>query len=421
MNRLVEQACRNVHRRKRVRAASILLTLSLIFCIGGQCVVKSLCAGIDKLDRSLPGRSIIVDDDKEHTVKKQLEETYKNSDEVEYIYPFTYVQSGDIIQADGATLLEGMGCEMWAYHPGLTEYICEGENREPENGEILLPQYMFDEFDVNNGEYQSGEEFVGTDLVIKLENSYNGNEKEYQFNVIGTYDNINVPMGNSFYVSSEIAEEMMEFSMEDMNSEENLAELLEEMQAEYPGEEIVVGETEVMYYVAVCLKDRGDVDNFIDEYGGIRQLEVADEVLDYFIYLGFIADIMTVFLFIAAFVQLVLATIHEARERKREIALWRTMGYSGKEVLTVAGLEYTFHALRSYLIAVAVSVAIMFAGNYMIQNWMVVSRRGYHLALDGSQMLLGLGMAMMLPVCAVIVTYMNTRKIQMAATLKEKE
>lgn len=418
--RYFESAWRNVRRRKRARAAGILLFLSLLFYVGGECAVQSVCERLEQMDKGLLARSIIIDDDREHTVMKQIQEEYSSSDEVGYIYPFVYAQSGSIGEVRDLPQMEGAGCDIWAYHPGLAEYMVSGKKEQLEKDEILIPQYVYNVGELAKNEYIRGDALVGKEIVIHLVNDFNGNIKYYHFRVAGTYDNVELGMEKDLYVESSVAEDMMEFMMEDINSEEQMEALAQEMEGE-EGENIIICETPISYYTAVCLKDRSKVADFISKYGGIRQQEVDDAFLDYFVYLGFIADVLAVFLFLAAVIQLLLATIHEAQERKHEVALMKSMGYSDRSILFIAGMEYLLHAVRAFGLACIVSAAGIIYGNYAIQHWLDVALHCYHLTIEGRQVIQALLLSMILPVCAVIVTYSKTRNIQMATALKEKE
>lgn len=401
----------NVRRRKKAAGAGILLFLSLLLFMGVNSGLESMNQSIYNTLETPLGRTIIIDDDKEHSEGKKLREQYKDNEDILAVYTYTNIQWGTWNCAEF-----NMEAGVCSYNPGLSQYIKSGgEIKTIGEGEIVIPYYLYGYGGKGKSEYICGDTFLGKTITIQMKNSNNEKVKNLELKVTGTYDNIAAVTGNDeIYVSDNLAVELSEFMMEDYNG--GVTEVVEHEDGTV---EENYTEITVPYFSAICFKNRKTAEKYMKQYDALYCLYIDESLVQYYDYLMLLGNILAIFLMLAAFVQLILSIINELDNRKKELALMQAMGYERHRIIYMIAAEYAIQTLIAFLLAITISEFGIQYGNYVIQHYLSMAEHGKHLTLMIDKVCIALFMSVILPVVSGIIVYKNIIKMQLVSALKQ--
>ena len=194
----------------RGKSLTILIFLGLYLFLTMNSITDSVGKAVDRVIDIPAGRTLIANDNNKGEIYEKMREEMKEENRIEEVYRYV---SGQSIQV--SDIREGAMVYLTAqtYPQAMQEYLCDGE--KPEEGEILLPKYMYG---FNDEQYLDGGKFVGKTVTVRV-TDYNEKETEFSFLVSGTYDNVYAVTGNdTVFLAQEDAIKIMETAGEGKKS-----------------------------------------------------------------------------------------------------------------------------------------------------------------------------------------------------------
>jgi hypothetical protein len=399
----------NMHGRKKYGIIiSILLFLTFIIFFLVNALTDSLNKAADKMMQLPLSQTYVISDDEEGTVKKELTEKLGKEEGIADIYSYIYEINADI----KINQQEKNSMALNAWSKGMDSYIISG--CAPENGEILIPQYLM--MDGMEG-YVSGDSFIGKEVSVIIWD-YRGNPTEYEMTVSGTYDNIYMVTGGTVFFIGENQARIL-YDQSTIGMEDGLQELMEQT-GNYEKEYYSGFDRE--YYVAVQLKSGYDREwlREISGKAGWKQIQHLDSGLyDMLDFIRLIGNIAVVILFVVAFVIMQISIFRDIYQREHEIALQMILGYQRRQLGWIMTGEYFLRILESMIAALVSGCVIFGVLNLFIKNYGNMEYQIYQIHVTGkiSVQCMLLALILFCGVCFYIHT--RFRKFSIIRKLRE--
>lgn len=407
-------------RKRKNRTFSAFLTLVITFFLLLHSGLESLVNNIQDTINKPYGRTLlttVTGTDYEEDVKR-LKEQLKEIDGVGQV-----VWNGSIFASWlNAESVRSNAAEV-TFFPALEvleEYLVDG-TCELSEGQILVPKYLFQIGAYNEYNYVDGKELIGNTLEFQMEHRHTGEVVEYEFEVVGTYNNVRSGTGGNAFCINDIDMLKLHQSVSCGSADELVQQLLEQG---FTMEEI--GVVEDQYSVGIYVLpgyDMTEVMKNIEMKTGqilFPFLQYDQTMVNFYTFIIKVCDIIMGMLAVTAFVAFVTLVVQELRERKGEMAMRYAIGYS-KAIQYAAFLcEKVILFGWVILTGLIITGVGMAATNYVVQSILPFYFRSYRFAYDVNAIgvvmvavMLGLGIA-------AIISLFQISKISIAQTLKQE-
>ena len=336
----------NIKGRKKIgRLMSAIFFIAI--CV--YMIVNSMSASIDDMVdkvKEIPMSKLITFREIEGIpLPTDFKEEFSNLENV--------VEVIDYYEICGDAFFEGRRGKRNARVVSYTElyenYIVEG--REPGENEILIPHYINQS---SNGNYESTSKYIGTEVVIKIENE-NNEEKSFTYTVSGTYDNIYAAMAMEeiMLIRPSDAKDMREYSIIGWDNNPK------------PTSEYAL--------VVDKFKNVPKLQNtLMDEYG-IPIGNVIDptdnELEQLFDVVGLVVTVITMLLLAIVIIMMVLMIGNDIRSRKKEMSMYMVQGYTRKELIRILGMEYAIRFTPIMIYASIAAAVVMLFENWVLRTF----------------------------------------------------
>ena len=343
----------------RGKSLTILIFLGLYLFLTMNSITDSVGKAVDRVIDIPAGRTLIANDNNKGEIYEKMREEMKEENRIEEVYRYV---SGQSIQV--SDIREGAMVYLTAqtYPQAMQEYLCDRE--KPEEGEILLPKYMYG---FNDEQYLDGGKFVGKTVTVRV-TDYNEKETEFSFLVSGTYDNVYAVTGNdTVFLAQEDAIKIMETAGEGKKSK-----MLQDMKDSGDYDATHYFGYENQYRCAVVVKNTEDISEIQEKYADLKLHTQADTmhntIKETFEILRLCANGIMLLLFITALVDIMIMTVHDIRKRKWEMALYQVQGYTKGQITGMLLLEYCGKILRGIAVALILCILTIITGNWLITH-----------------------------------------------------
>lgn len=386
--------------KRYTRATLMFLMLSLVVFVGVNCIVGSVKDSVESLLEKPRGRVLCFVDtaEKVDMLYEYLRNDYTGQDalgDVFYSSPDVtmYWQDSREYVQDSGVVISG-----YSFFDTMLEYHCDGECRKPQEGEVVLPKYLYDTGIYNNVNYYDTESLVGKEITISMDGAQG--TREETLTVIGTYDNIQSQMFSTFlfndgqiknwYLENNVLTESdIEFQREYMD-EEQRAYVEQCIEEEYHGDESAFWQDYIgaQPYVCVYVNPGYDMDEFADEILeemdmlGIRETTLDDSLVLYLDFLILAGNLVSGLLLMTTLVNIMLMTSTEVNRREKEFALRRAQGFLQRDISLIMVIEKLFSFGLATAGAIAIVGVLICCGNYVIDQLFPFYLRYVTLAYD---------------------------------------
>lgn len=411
-------------RKKYTRTVFFLMFLSMAICIGVNSIIKSIHNSFQNVVDKPLGRLLQIIDNSEddsfmNQLKEELEETGMIGDIVRSI-PFiaaTWQDTDKILYSENASI------DLLSYFNGLDKYGMYGKYSDIEEGEILIPEYLYGMGDYSLYEYTSGSALIGKDITISVHNYYTEKDYEYTFRIAGTYDNINSAcINNMFFINGLDADKI--YTQKFIGIENEIEQNKIKYKELWEQDPSMFDNYYTKHYLAVYVKDgysTKDMQDFLRNSMKIysEPMQFPDEsLLQYYQMILKISKIIVLMLLVVTFISLVITVLTDLRQRRREIAVDFSMGYCRRHIITMFTFEKAIIIFQSGLTAFLCTGAVILGGNYFIQKCLPFYRRTIVLKYDWSMVGIALLILFLAAAAGLFLTALQIRKINLAMVMK---
>lgn len=303
--------------------------------------------------------------------------------------------------------------ELKACTDAMKNYLYTGTM--PEEGEILLPQYLYG----TDEEGGTTSELVGKKITITV-TDWNENQTELEYLVCGTYDNIMAVTGNTTaYLVENEAVQAYEISMEGIRD----LMLRQMKESGNYNRETYVG-YEVQHIVGVQVKDYKDMDAIKEKYSDLYLSPVMlleeNSIEQIAGMVQFVGNLIAVFLLVIALINTMIVVLNDVSGRKKEMALYLTQGYTGRQVTGIILLEYALRMLWAFLMAAIIAFAILTIADSAVEKIFGIEYGILHLGFEPGLLPGALAIIIIIMLAVVYQTEKQIRKIVPARELKSE-
>lgn len=409
--------------RHRTRGVFFLILISMTIFLVVNMLFSYVIDGAESIMNKPYGRtvSIIVNSADKESEMEQICDSLDSMEAVGQIFWHIAVQE---VKWENANII-GVTREkiqLASSIDAMQDYVTEGSARL-QQGEILVPKYLYDIGIYDDYHYADGSELIGTTVDITVNNRYTDETKSYSFVVAGVYDNIEAKCSSDiFCLSQEDALNIFEY-INCYQEEIYIEELANQYGIENKEE---LEDLKSPHYVGLYIKTGYDMQTVmaqIEEKTGesVFLFMRSDEVLvEYYDFIRYMCNfLMGMFLFLAALVILA-AFWKDINERKEQMALRMTLGYTLKLQMFSFLLEKLQLFLKAVLCSLFLDVCFIFAGNYIIQHWLAFYLKSYKIQFSIQAFaVIFLGSMLEAAICIALVLF-EVRKISPAQMLKKE-
>ena len=350
-----------------------------------------------------------VDDDENDSVYNRILADSREDDRLESVYHYiTPLVVHAKTQAGKETVLELKACT-----DAMKNYLYTGTM--PEEGEILLPQYLYG----TDEEGGTTSELVGKKITITV-TDWNEKQTELEYLVCGTYDNIMAVTGNTTaYLVENEAVQAYEISMEGIRD----LMLRQMKESGNYNRETYVG-YEVQHIVGVQVKDYKDMDAIKEKYSDLYLSPVMlleeNSIEQIAGMVQFVGNLIAVFLLVIALINTMIVVLNDVSGRKKEMALYLTQGYTGRQVTGIILLEYALRMLWAFLMAAIIAFAILTIADSAVEKIFGIEYGILHLGFEPGLLPGALAIIIIIMLAVVYQTEKQIRKIVPARELKSE-
>lgn len=421
----------NKTQRKRNRISLLLMVVSLLIYIGVNSTVNSINSSVHDILYGLQARVLNFiyvpeyDDSEDMNCEiffEKIEKYFENDDRVEDVF----FQLQDTIVKWQNTKeyfnVESAEIVMDAFYESVLKYSDDKDLKEPKYDEVIIPKYIYDvgAYDCYNCFY--GDELIGETITIRYEDLTGGEGyKEYEFKVIGTYDNVRArSMGCHIYVNSQVAKEIIDYNYElELANQEAYREELEAMGI--PGDSY---EASLQYPIGISVSEDYELDmmqkDLRDELdlSVYKSITLDDELQSYFKYVVLVGNIVAFMLLVVAVINIIISSLNEIKDRKWEFALKMAMGYKRNDVVKIFFFEKLINMIKALIIAVALILLYSGISTYAIQELMEYWKKTYVISIDLRAVLVSFVLVVMSALMGVLAARISINSINVTETLK---
>ena len=369
-------------RKKTGKAMKYLLFTALLIYFIVNSLSSSAKSFTEQISKVPLARTLTVDDDENDSVYNRILADSREDDRLESVYHYItpLVVHAKETQAGKETVLELKVCT-----DAMKNYLYTGTM--PEEGEILLPQYLYG----TDEEGGTTSELVGKKITITV-TDWNEKQTELEYLVCGTYDNIMAVTGNTTaYLVENEAVQAYEISMEGIRD----LMLRQMKESGNYNRETYVG-YEVQHIVGVQVKDYKDMDAIKEKYSDLYLSPVI------------------------ALINTMIVVLNDVSGRKKEMALYLTQGYTGRQVTGIILLEYALRMLWAFLMAVIIAFAILTIADSAVEKIFGIEYGILHLGFEPGLLPGALAIIIIIMLAVVYQTEKQIRKIVPARELKSE-
>lgn len=414
--------------KKRNRISLILFFLTLVVYIGINSYVNTIEEDCYVVENTLASRICTVLLGSEQEVQEfcdMMNDNYGDDERVREVLPMSlhtfvkWVDAKEILYVQNATM------DIRSCFEAVLDYDYKGEKRIPKENEIIAPRYLCDIGMYDSKNLGDGDELIGRTIKVNFETSRGLYNKEYEFKVIGTYDNIKTrDAGNIFYVNPQIPVDLK--NLQNDEDIEEIDEIMEELTEEL-GEEIVL-ESQRKYYVGVYVNEGYDIDAFIDElykenekYFMGRYRFVEPTLVSYYSYIRFVGNIISMMILIVAIINIIISSINEVNDRKWEFALKMSMGYRKKDIVSIFFVEKLVNLIKALALATFIVFLFCVEATYISRNFLEYWKRDYVYTLSFGNIAIAVVLIIFAGLIGTLVANAKIGQIEIASELKAGE
>lgn len=396
-------------RKKTGKAMKYLLFTALLIYFIVNSLSSSAKSFTEQISKVPLARTLTVDDDENDSVYNRILADSREDDRLESVYHYiTPLVVHAKTQAGKETVLELKACT-----DAMKNYLYTGTM--PEEGEILLPQYLYG----TDEEGGTTSELVGKKITITV-TDWNENQTELEYLVCGTYDNIMAVTGNTTaYLVENEAVQAYEISMEGIRD----LMLRQMKESGNYNRETYVG-YEVQHIVGVQVKDYKDMDAIKEKYSDLYLSPVMlleeNSIEQIAGMVQFVGNLIAVFLLVIALINTMIVVLNDVSGRKKEMALYLTQGYTGRQVTGIILLEYAVRMLWAFLMAAIIAFAILTIADSAVEKIFGIEYGILHLRFEPGLLPGALAIIIIIMLAVVYQTEKQIRKIVPARELKSE-
>ncbi len=412
--------------RRKNRISFLMIFLSLVSYIG----VNSTIDGIDKgMYNSVEGHynrllHIWAGDETWLEKYQYICNKYGEDERVDEIV----VGAMDFYQLEWTNVQEMFGVdrvrvELCTFYDALLTSNYKGDRRMPENDEIILPRYIYNEGIYDEYTCYNCDELIGETITYVM-NPFDTGERVYEFKVIGTYDNISkVTMYHSF-LNSEVVKGMMDTYYDARNK------WIDELIEEYGS----VGNTKRKgYEIYMVIKDGYDIDVVCEDIFTevfeetnesvlvSKQLEMSEEVVGYYDYIKVIGNIVAFLFLVVAIINIIISAVSEVKQRGWEFSLKMAMGYTKKDIIRIFSVEKLANAVKALILSVAVLLIYSKVLTYYYQNMEVYWKRSCMITINPLDVVIATILVTLASFMGIITARFLISNINISKSLKKGE
>lgn len=396
-------------RKKTGKTMKYLLFTALLIYFIVNSLSSSAKSFTEQISKVPLARTLTVDDDENDSVYNRILADSREDDRLESVYHYiTPLVVHAKTQAGKETVLELKACT-----DAMKNYLYTGTM--PEEGEILLPQYLYG----TDEEGGTTSELVGKKITITV-TDWNENQTELEYLVCGTYDNIMAVTGNTTaYLVENEAVQAYEISMEGIRD----LMLRQMKESGNYNRETYVG-YEVQHIVGVQVKDYKDMDAIKEKYSDLYLSPVMlleeNSIEQIAGMVQFVGNLIAVFLLVIALINTMIVVLNDVSGRKKEMALYLTQGYTGRQVTGIILLEYAVRMLWAFLMAAIIAFAILTIADSAVEKIFGIEYGILHLRFEPGLLPGALAIIIIIMLAVVYQTEKQIRKIVPARELKSE-
>ncbi len=310
----------------------------------------------------------------------------------------------------------------------MDRYLVDG-TEELGEGEIWIPKYLYGLGNYNDYTYADGAELLGKEIILTVKNNYVEENKEYVFRVTGVYDNVKASTENSLFCLCERdALDIYEFKTCYQN-ETYIREILKEagLDESWEGYQMNYESLRQPHYIGFYIKEKysvSDISAKIEEATGescFPFYERDETLIQYYQFIIDLSNIIVFILGVTTVIVLVVFVIRDLRTRYNQIAIRYAYGYSISLQVIAFIVEKIQVLAKAATTAIVITIVMIAAGNYIIQNIMPFYRRGIVLHLDWKAVEVVLTGILAGVLICVGCCINGIRKLNIVETLKREE
>lgn len=350
--------------KKHSKIFILILTAPLLCCMLGNSLVESFDNSLRNMCNRGLGRLELINEVEGKSLE-QIRDDMEAVDGVGEVSRVTLPITGILENRKEEFGSEHIQITIRSSYKGLSDYAVSGKTENLEYGQIIIPEYLYGIGSFGNYEYISGTELIGEELLIMIDT-----EIELSFHVAGTFDNIKTgDIGSEFFIHPEEADEI--------NSRVT-ARYIQEYLEENPDEEVWSPTKQIGVYIEEGYNIQEVCDKLYNTtgYRPLMACKVVDEtMLMFYTFIVKIINIFVVMLTMVCFVSIIMIVSAELRKRLGESAIYMVLGYQKKDMLKVFFYEKIFMCGKAIIYSSLLTVLMLFAANYVLQNFMEFYKR----------------------------------------------
>lgn len=408
--------------KKSNRISMVLIFLSLVIYIGVNSHVNSINSGIKEVGNRLYGRvatgSFIDEKQKEEFMAK-----YSGDERIREITQFAYQKTIEWQDTEEILYVDKAKVNMWGFFDAVLDYDYKGERKAPDKDEIIMPRYLYDVGIYDTKHCGDGDSLIGKTVKMVFETSEGHTKKEYEFKVIGTYDNIRArKMECSCFTNMQLLIEWDKFIYEEEKAaEEEVNQMLIEM-GEEPNFEASLSEHTALY-IAEDYNVQNVLEDIYDESGVFfnQMIKLDESVQGYFKYVVQVGNLISIMLLCISVINISLSSINEVKHRKWEFALKMSMGYTKNDIVGIFFVEKLVNMIKALLMALFILGLYCVAATYIIRNHMEYWKKDYVIELQPDKLIIAIALVFIAGMIGTIAGRFFIKDINVSEELKSGE
>ena len=181
---------------------------------------------------------------------------------------------------------------------------------------------------------------------------------------------------------------------------------------------------EVQHIVGVQVKDYKDMDAIKEKYSDLHLSPVMlleeNSIEQIAGMVQFVGNLIAVFLLVIALINTMIVVLNDVSGRKKEMALYLTQGYTGRQVTGIILLEYAVRMLWAFLMAAIIAFAILTIADSAVEKIFGIEYGILHLGFEPGLLPGALAIIIIIMLAVVYQTEKQIRKIVPARELKSE-
>ena len=406
------------------RALFFLIMLSFFFFLTINSFVSSIVENLESIIYKPYGRvvNIIAGTDTYEEKMEQYQKLFSEEPGIGQIFWHTSVlaviwNNSDILGVQSQDIMVTSKIE------AIDKYLSDG-SAELEKGEILIPKYLFGMGKYNEYTFADGKELVGKDILLTVKNSYTEESKEYTFRVAGTFNNLKASTGNNIFCLNEgDALELYEY-INCYNEDIWINEILKGLGQEDDKE--TYESLRKNHYIGFYINEGYSISEVSEKIEQISQeicfpfFQRDNTLIEFYKFIIYLSNIIVVILGAAALIILLVSVMRDLKSRYGQIAMRYACGYRISFQLLSFLTEKIGILLKAAAAAAGLTVILLLAGNYIIQNIMPFYQRNIVLSMNWKALLCMIfGMLAGAMLC-IVFSLRGMLKLNITATLKKE-